>query len=89
MIVRAGIVSIDGEIQLTLAQFINHRQQLSFHNPHLHQRVLLVKAANDRRHQRARYAGAKTDINLPRLLALTLQQFILRRPQLFEDQARM
>ena len=89
MIVGAGIVSIDGEIQLTLTQFINHRQQLSFHNPHLHQRMLLMKAANNRRHQRTRYAGAKADINLPGLLALTLQQFILRHPQLFQDQARM
>ena len=51
--------------------------------------MLLMKAANNRQHQRTRYAGAKANNNLPGLLALTLQQFILRHPQLFEDQARM
>lgn len=48
-----------------------------------------MKAADHRRHQRPGDAGAKANIDLPGLLSLTLQQFILRRPQLLKDQARM
>ena len=89
MVVRPGVIGIDGEIQLSLAQLIDHRQQLALHDPHLHLRMLLMKAADHRRHQRPGDAGAKANIDLPGLLSLTLQQFILRRPQLLKDQARM
>ena len=89
MVVRPGVIGIDGEIQLSLAQLIDHRQQLALHDPHLHLRMLLMKAADHRRHQRPGDAGAKANINLPGLFPLALQQFILRRPQLLKDQARM
>lgn len=71
------------------AQLINHRQQLTLHDPYLHLRMLLMKAADHRRHQRPGDAGAKANINLPGLFPTALQQFILRRPQLLKDQARM
>ena len=89
MVVRPGVIGIDGEIQLSLAQLIDHRQQLALHDPHLYLRMLLMKATDYRRHQRPGDAGAKANINLPGLLALALQQFVLRRPQFLKDQARM
>ncbi len=49
------------------AQLINHRQQLTLHDPYLHLRMLLMKAADHRRHQRPGDAGAKANINLPGL----------------------
>ena len=86
MIVGAGIISIDGEVELPLPQFVDHRQQLTFHDTHLHQRVLLMKTTNHRGHQRARHAGSKTNIDLPGQRPLALQQIFLRRPQLLKNQ---
>ena len=85
MVVRPGIVGIDGEIQLSLAQLIDHRQQLALHDPHLYLRMLLMKTRYDSWHQTAGNTGPHADINLPCQLPLSLANILLRCAQLFKN----
>ncbi len=87
VIVGPAIVGIDGEVQLPLPQFADHRDQLPLHNPDLDLRMLLAKAGDRRRHQGVGDARAHADAYLPGVAPEPLLDLVLRGAQLFQNQA--